>query len=152
MKTVDSFEVNHITLNAGLHLRSVKRVFGFYPIKSYDLRFKTPRLKKYMASNVMHTIEHCLAHFLRTEISSISKDVVSVSPMGCKTGFYVVVKGFHSFDEVRRSLITAIEASIMHLETAKSIVGMNELQCGNPKLRNRNYTIKELKEYLTVIE
>ena len=85
MNKIQSFTVNHLILKPGLY---VSRVDG--DITTYDLRTKTPNTDDLMDNSTMHSCEHMLATFLRN--SKIKDDIIYFGPMGCQTGFYLLVR------------------------------------------------------------
>ena len=85
MKTIASFTVNHDKLEKGMYL---SRVDG--DVVTYDVRMKKPNGGDYLGNGELHTIEHLFATYARN--SNVSNDVVYVGPMGCRTGFYLLVR------------------------------------------------------------
>ena len=145
---VASFAVDHTTLDRGFYLRSKYTVFGFYPISSYDMRFRAPREKQYLSPEAIHTIEHLMAHYLRERLGD---KVISFAPMGCKTGFYVVVKGRISR---RRGLeeVLRVCREQSNLKVQADVPGLTVVQCGNPKLYNIEESNAALREYGDLID
>lgn len=84
MKKIESFKVNHDTLVPGLY---VSRVDG--NAVTYDIRMRKPNCGSYLENATMHTLEHILATLARN--SDIADSVIYVGPMGCRTGFYLIV-------------------------------------------------------------
>ena len=68
---VASFSVDHTTLDRGFYLRSTYKALGFYPLRSYDMRFRAPREKSYLTPEAIHTIEHLMAHYLRQKLGTV---------------------------------------------------------------------------------
>ena len=92
-KRIQSFAVNHDLLEKGLYL---SRIDG--NTKTYDLRFKKPNAGDYFTLEQAHTIEHLAATVLRN--SEFSDKIVYFGPMGCATGFYLVVFDGLKFDDL----------------------------------------------------
>ena len=84
-KKIASFEVNHDKITEGIY---VSRIDG--DITTYDMRTREPNKGDYMSNVAMHTVEHMFATFVRN--SEIGKDVIYFGPMGCRTGFYLLVR------------------------------------------------------------
>lgn len=145
---VASFAVDHTTLDSGFYLRSQYTALGFYPIKSYDMRFKAPRAKEYLSPEAIHTIEHLMAHYLRERLGN---KVVSFAPMGCKTGFYVVVKGWTPQRRVMEEVLRVCREQ-SDLKTQEDVPGLTVVQCGNPELYNIEESNAALKEYGALLE
>ncbi len=145
---VASFAVDHTTLDRGFYLRSQYTALGFYPISSYDMRFRAPREKQYLSPEAIHTIEHLMAHYLRERLGN---KVISFAPMGCKTGFYVVVKGWTSRRRVMEEVLRVCREQ-SDLKTAADVPGLTVVQCGNPELYNIEESNAALREYGDLIE
>jgi len=85
METIASFKVNHNTLEKGMY---ISRIDG--DIVTYDIRMKKPNGGDYLPNAAMHTFEHLFATYARnTELAS---NVIYIGPMGCRTGFYFLVR------------------------------------------------------------
>ena len=145
---VASFSVDHTTLDRGFYLRSAYTALGFYPIRSYDMRFRAPREKQYLSPEAIHTIEHLMAHYLRERLGN---KVVSFAPMGCKTGFYVVVKGWTSQRKVMAAVLEVCRTQ-SDLKTKEDIPGLTVVQCGNPEFYHIEESNAALKEYGDLLE
>lgn len=85
MKQIASFCVNHDHLEKGMY---VSRIDG--DVVTYDVRMAKPNCGVYPSNPVLHTLEHLLATYARN--SRWSDQVVYVGPMGCRTGFYILVR------------------------------------------------------------
>ena len=93
MKTIASFTVNHDTLKEGMY---VSRIDG--DVVTYDIRMKLPNGGDYLPTPAAHTIEHLFATYARN--SGWSDQVVYVGPMGCRTGFYLLLSGDYESKDV----------------------------------------------------
>lgn len=140
---VASFAVDHTTLERGFYLRSVYTVAGIYPLRSYDMRFRAPMEHAYLTPEAIHTIEHLMAHYLREKLGN---KVVSFAPMGCKTGFYLIVKGFTSQEKVMEAVAEVCEEQ-SNLKEKSDVPGLTVEQCGNPELYDIKGSNAALKEY-----
>ena len=90
MNKIESFLVNHLNLKSGLYV-SRKDSHNGVMATTFDLRFTNPNVEPVMTSPAIHTLEHLGATFLR---NSKDKDlIVYFGPMGCKTGFYLIMFG-----------------------------------------------------------
>ena len=85
MERIASFQVNHDTLEPGVY---VSRIDG--DITTYDMRFIKPNTPPFLPNPVMHTIEHLFATYSRN--SKYADKVIYFGPMGCRTGFYFLVR------------------------------------------------------------
>ena len=85
MKKIASFCVNHDTLTPGIYL---SRVDG--PVVTYDIRMVKPNSPPYLPNAALHTIEHLFAVYARN--SAYGAHIIYFGPMGCRTGFYLLVR------------------------------------------------------------
>ena len=140
---VSSFDVDHRTLREGLYLRSTYTINDSLAVLSWDLRFCAPMDKQPLSAGVVHTIEHLMAHYLRQKLGN---RVVSFAPMGCKTGFYLIVKGFTSQRKVMEAVAQVCEEQSA-LKDKSDVPGLTVEQCGNPELYDIEGSNAALKEY-----
>lgn len=136
MEKIASFALNHNALKPGFYLsRHDKNVY------TYDLRFKTPNGGDYISISAMHTIEHLMAGVLRN--SELKDKVVYFGPMGCRTGFYLLL--FDTETERARQLVVQSAEKCLLLE---EIPGNKKVECGNFRSHNLSAAKAELIEYL----
>lgn len=129
---VSSFDVDHISLKAGLYLRSVYTINDEYAVHSWDMRFRAPMDHAPLGCEEVHTIEHLMAYFMRLD-PVVGKSIVSFCPMGCKTGFYLSTMNDVTAEQIREAL-ARVYKQVFPLKSKDDIVGLNEVQCGNPGL------------------
>jgi S-ribosylhomocysteine lyase len=146
---VSSFDVDHRTLDAGLYLRSVYNINDEFAVRSWDLRFRAPMSHAPLGSGEVHTIEHLMAYYLRLD-PVVGKSVVSFCPMGCKTGFYLSTMQDVEAEDVRMAL-AGVYKRVFPLKSASDIVGLNEIQCGNPGLYAISTTNAAMAEYMRTL-
>ncbi len=91
MEKITSFTIDHIKLLPGLYV-SRKDKIGSETITTFDLRLTKPNGEPVMNAAEMHTMEHLAATYLRNEPTWKSK-VIYFGPMGCRTGFYLLIAG-----------------------------------------------------------
>ncbi len=121
MKTITSFTVNHDKLKPGMY---VSRIDG--DVVTYDVRMKVPNGGDYLPTPAAHTIEHLFATYARN--SDFADDVVYVGPMGCRTGFYFLVRDTVS----RAEAIRLVQESFAFIAAYEGEVpGTERWQCGN---------------------
>ncbi len=139
MEKITSFTIDHNVLKKGFYLNRVdKNVF------TYDLRFKEPNKGDYLNIAAMHTIEHLFATVVR---NSVYKDkVVYFGPMGCRTGFYLLL--FDTNKDEALALTKECVAKCLELDT---IPGSKKIECGNYRSHNLAGAKKELSAYLDVL-
>lgn len=123
MKTIESFKVNHNILQKGMY---ISRIDG--DVVTYDIRMKRPNNQEndYLENASMHTFEHLFATYARN--SKYSKDIVYVGPMGCRTGFYFLVRDKISHQE---ALDLFRESLNFIKDFTGKIPGTNKIECGN---------------------
>ena len=116
---IASFTVDHTKLQKGMY---VSRIDG--DVVTYDIRMKTPNAGDYLTNGALHTFEHLFATYARN--SALSNAVIYVGPMGCRTGFYVLLVGDHDAD----GFAPILEATLRDLLAADEVPAANEVQCG----------------------
>lgn len=121
MEKIASFTINHDLLTPGMY---VSRVDG--DVITYDLRLKFPNRGDYLAQGALHTLEHLIATYVRS--SALSAQVIYFGPMGCRTGFYLLLR-----DSVSRADALALtrEAFAFAAAFTGEIPGAKAVECGN---------------------
>lgn len=143
MKTIESFLVDHLKLESGIYVSRVDRSNGT-AVTTFDLRVTAPNREPVMDMPAIHTIEHLGATYLRN--SSFKDNVVYFGPMGCRTGFYLLVFGEISSPKIK-PLILEMCDFILNFEG--EIPGATPKECGNYSEQNLSmakYYIKKYKE------
>lgn len=126
MEKIDSFKVDHMTLLPGIYI-SREDVIGGEKIVTYDIRMKRPNFEPVMNTAELHTIEHIGATFLRNS-KEYSKDVVYFGPMGCRTGFYLILSG-EVKEKDAKILIKEMISFVSSFEG--EVPGASAIECGN---------------------
>ena len=119
---IKSFKIDHTKLKPGIYLHEVKKIHNSY-VTTYDLRFKTPNRGTYLSNSALHSLEHLIATFY----TSNYEEKIYFGPMGCQTGFYLVVYGKKTLAWLEKSL-PKLNKYIM---SATQIPGNNIKSCGN---------------------
>ncbi|MGZ8548916.1 MAG: S-ribosylhomocysteine lyase [Sulfuricurvum sp.] len=135
MPLLDSFTVDHTIMPAP----AVRRAKGMKTPKGdditvFDLRFCRPN-EAILSQEGIHTLEHLFAGFMRDHLNTDKTEIIDLSPMGCRTGFYMSVIGNPSEEEV----VKAWEASmhdVLAVETQNDIPELNLYQCGTYKMHS----------------
>ncbi len=121
MERIASFSVNHDILEPGMYL---SRIDG--DCVTYDVRMKKPNGGEYLANGAMHTIEHLFATYARN--TALSDQILYVGPMGCRTGFYLLVRDSVSHAEA----IRLVRDSMAFIAAYEGVIpGTNKIECGN---------------------
>jgi len=141
MQKITSFEVNHNTLIPGLY---ISRIDG--DITTYDLRTRVPNSGSYMDNSTMHTAEHMLATYLRN--SSIKDSILYFGPMGCQTGFYLLVR--NADDEVVLQVLKQCISLV--LSHKGEVFGNSAKECGNYRTLSLKKAQDELYAYSEVLK
>lgn len=143
MEKIASFTINHIALEPGVYV-SRKDHIGKETVTTFDLRITSPNDEPVMNTAEVHTIEHLGATYLRNEPDWQDK-IVYFGPMGCRTGFYLILAGdLESKDIV--GLITSMFEFVRDFEG--EIPGASPRDCGNYLDMNLNMAHYIAKQYL----
>ena len=125
MDKIASFTVNHLKLDSGLYVSRIDQKNG-QTITTFDLRFTRPNREEPMDIASIHTIEHLGATYLRN--SNRKDDIVYFGPMGCRTGFYLIVFG----EETSETIIELVKETLEFIENYEGeIPGATAIECGN---------------------
>lgn len=142
MKKIKSFQVDHRKLEKGIYISRIDA-----DIVTYDLRFCKPNSGDVLDNVTMHTIEHMLATFARN--SDIKNEVLYFGPMGCQTGFYLLVRDVIPKEKVLKTVKDILQKTIDH---DGEVFGASEIECGNYKTLDLTFAKKACIEYLDVIK
>lgn len=134
MTNVESFTLDHTKVKAPFVRKAGVEERNGVRVSKFDLRFLQPNIEV-MTTGAVHTLEHFVAGFMRDRLDG----VIDISPMGCRTGFYMVTWG----EPVVRDVIEALEYSLEKVLEQEEIPAANEIQCGN----YRDHSLLEAKEY-----
>ena len=126
MEKITSFTIDHIRLQPGVYV-SRKDSVGAQTVTTFDLRFTSPNEEPVMNTAEMHTIEHLAATFLRNDPAWKDK-VLYFGPMGCRTGFYLLLVGNYSSRDIL-PLLTACFRFVA--EFTGEVPGASARDCGN---------------------
>ncbi len=141
IKKIASFQVNHNTLSPGIY---VSRVDG--DAVTYDLRHRTPNTGDFMDNATMHSLEHMFATYIRS--SAIGARVLYFGPMGCQTGFYLLVREGKN-EETLAAVRDTLERIIAH---EGEMFGASAIECGNYKNLSLPLAKAEANRYLSVLK
>ena len=121
MKQIASFTIDHDLLEKGMY---VSRIDG--DVITYDIRMKKPNQGDYLSNGALHTFEHLFATYARN--SRYAQDVVYAGPMGCRTGFYFLLRDAVSKQE---ALELVRESFQFIVDFEGEIPGSKRRECGN---------------------
>lgn len=141
MERIKSFTINHDILVPGFF---ISRVDG--DITTYDMRTRRPNMGDYMSDLTMHSVEHMFATYIRN--SEIAEDVIYFGPMGCQTGFYLLVRNAndkHVFEITKHVLQQIVEHD-------GPVFGASAVECGNYRNLDITAAKTECATYLEVLK
>ena len=147
MEKIASFQIHHESLLPGVYVSRVDKWNGT-AVTTLDLRLTAPNREPVVDVPALHTIEHLGATFLRN--SGRKDEIVYFGPMGCRTGFYLIVFGEQSAEDVF-PLVKEMCEFILGFEG--EIPGARPEECGNWSEQNLNmakYYVKRYRQALTV--
>ncbi|WMC91174.1 S-ribosylhomocysteine lyase [Kineothrix sp. MB12-C1] len=146
MEKIASFTIDHIKLQPGVYV-SRKDAVGEYTITSFDLRMTSPNEEPVMNTAEMHAIEHLAATFLRNH-ADYKEKTIYFGPMGCRTGFYLLLNGDYSSKDIVPLMVEMYEF-IRDFEG--EIPGASAKDCGNYLDMNLNMAKYLAKKYLDTV-
>lgn len=141
MNKIASFSVDHRKINEGVYISRIDD-----DIVTYDLRMRKPNTGDLISNSAMHSLEHMFATVVRN--SFMSDKIIYFGPMGCQTGFYLLVRNMdHSenLELIKETLKKIIEYN-------GEMPGNSEIECGNYRNLDLNNAKTEAKTYLAKIE
>ncbi len=142
MNKIKSFSVDHRKLDIGVY---ISRIDG--DIVTYDMRFCKPNSGDLLTNTEIHTIEHMLATFSRN--SKFAGDVIYFGPMGCQTGFYLLLRDTVSPAE---ALVLIKDILQETLDYDGPVFGASEKECGNYRNLNLDAAKRICSKYLDKIK
>ncbi len=143
MKKIASFTINHLTLERGLYV-SRRDLRGDAKTTTFDLRLTLPNREPPADMPALHTIEHLGATFLRSHARA--DEIIYFGPMGCRTGFYLVMFGELEPEDVYGLVIEMCEF-ILGFEG--DIPGATPKECGNYREQNLDNAKYYIRTYLS---
>lgn len=146
MELIQSFSVDHTKIIPGIYVSRVDEI-GDYEIATYDIRMKRPNVEPAIDVAAMHSLEHIIATYLRNNADWKDK-ILYWGPMGCLTGFYLILSSHNSPECIYELMIDAFTAVLV----ATEIPGAAAVNCGNYHMHNlelAKYYAQEFINYLT---
>lgn len=145
MKLIESFSIDHRYIIPGIFLSREDNI-GNEKATTYDIRLKRPNVEPAIDVSAMHSLEHIIATFLRNN-NKWKDEVIYWGPMGCLTGFYLILKGNRKPNELYQLILD----SFLEVEKYNEVPGATLENCGNYLLHNlemAKYYAKEFSNYL----
>ena len=140
MEKIASFTVNHDKITEGIYISRIDN-----DITTYDMRMRKPNMGDYIDNLTMHSLEHMFATYVRN--SEKSDKIIYFGPMGCQTGFYLLVRD-ESNENVLALVKDVLNKIISHIG---EIFGNTREECGNYRNLNLEAAQIEAKRYLNIL-
>ncbi|SMY38965.1 S-ribosylhomocysteine lyase [Photobacterium andalusiense] len=146
MPLLDSFTVDHTKMHApAVRIAKTMQTPSGDTITVFDLRFCRPNAD-ILSERGIHTLEHLYAGFMRQHLNSDTVEIIDISPMGCRTGFYMSLIGSPTEPQVASAWLAAM-TDVLAVETQAQIPELNEYQCGTYNM----HSLDEAKAIATAI-
>jgi S-ribosylhomocysteine lyase len=146
MPLLDSFRVDHTKMPApAVRVAKTMNTPSGDKITVFDLRFYRPNIDL-MNGESIHTLEHLFAGFIREHLNSDTVEIIDVSPMGCRTGFYMSLLGTPDEQTVANAWIKSME-DVLKVQNQSDIPELNIYQCGTYKMHSLEGA-KEVAKYV----
>jgi S-ribosylhomocysteine lyase len=135
MPLLDSFTVDHTKMHApAVRVAKTMQTPKGDTITVFDLRFTIPN-KDILSERGIHTLEHLYAGFMRAHLNGEQVEIIDISPMGCRTGFYMSLIGTPSEQQVADAWLNAMQ-DVLKVESQNKIPELNEYQCGTAAMHS----------------
>lgn len=141
MPLLDSFTVDHTKMQApAVRVAKTMQTPKGDTITVFDLRFCLPN-QDILSEKGIHTLEHLYAGFMRAHLNGEDVEIIDISPMGCRTGFYMSLIGTPDEQRVADAWLAAME-DVLQVESQEKIPELNEYQCGTYSM----HSLQEAKD------
>ena len=146
MELIQSFSVDHTKIIPGIFVSREDRLGEFF-VTTYDVRLKRPNREPVIDVGAMHSLEHIIATYLRND-PQWKDEIVYWGPMGCLTGFYLILKGNRAPREIYDLLLRAFKS----VEESKDVPGATPVNCGHYLMHNLEMAKWYAKEFVDYLE
>ncbi len=146
MDLIPSFSVDHTKIIPGIFTSRVDTV-GDKKITTYDVRVTRPNVEPAVDVAAMHTLEHIIATYLRND-PEWNDQIIYWGPMGCLTGFYLIMKG----DREPKEICDLVTRAFRSVEDSEDVPGASAVNCGNYLMHNlvfAKWYARKFADYLT---
>ncbi|EKE75466.1 S-ribosylhomocysteine lyase [Gallaecimonas xiamenensis] len=135
MPLLDSFTVDHTRMKApAVRVAKTMKTPGGDTITVFDLRFCLPN-QEILSERGIHTLEHLFAGFMRDHLNGDKVEIIDISPMGCRTGFYMSLIGAPSEQQVADAWLAAM-SDVVDVTDQSKIPELNLYQCGTAAMHS----------------
>ena len=146
MELIQSFSVDHTRVVPGIFTSRIDWI-DKYPVTTYDIRLKRPNREPVIDVAAMHSLEHIIATFLRND-PDWKDDVIYWGPMGCLTGFYLILKG----DRTPRDLYPLLLEAFKYAGSVQEVPGAAPVNCGHYLMHNLEMAKWYADEFVSYLE
>ena len=130
MELIQSFSVDHTAIVPGIFISREDKV-GTGMVTTYDIRLKRPNREPVIDAAAMHSLEHIIATTMRND-PDWKDEIIYWGPMGCLTGFYLILKGNHAPQDIYGLVLNAFRA----VSDAETVPGAAPVNCGHYLMHN----------------
>ena len=146
MDLIQSFSVNHTLIVPGIFISREDKL-GNSMVTTYDIRLKRPNREPVIDVAAMHSLEHLIATTLRND-PDWKDEIIYWGPMGCLTGFYLILKNNRSPREIYELVLNAFKS----VNDAKEVPGATAVNCGHYLMHNLAMAKFYAAEFVTYLE
>ena len=146
MDLIESFSIDHRYIIPGIFESRVDDING-NKITTYDIRLKKPNREPVIDVMAMHSLEHIIATFLRNNLNWKS-EIIYWGPMGCLTGFYLILKGNRKPKDIYQLILDAFKC----VNSYNEVPGATEENCGHYLMHNLNMAKIYADEFVNYLE
>ncbi len=146
MEMIQSFSIDHMRIVPGIFTSRVDRL-GDFSVTTYDVRLKRPNREPVIDPAAMHSLEHIIATYLRND-PVWKDDVIYWGPMGCLTGFYLILKG----SRAPRDLYALLLDAFRFAGNAQEVPGTAPQNCGYYRMHNLDMAKWHANEFAAYLE
>lgn len=146
MELIQSFSVDHTRIVPGIFTSRVDNI-GDFQVTTYDIRLKKPNKEPVIDVAAMHSLEHIIATFLRND-PEWKEDVIYWGPMGCLTGFYLILKG----NRASKDLYGLLHKAFKSVEGVQEVPGAAPVNCGHYLMHNLEMSKWYAREFVSYLE
>ncbi len=149
MPLLDSFKVDHKKMTApAVRIAKGMSSKSGDAVTVYDLRFTQPNIEANLSSEGIHTLEHLFAGFMRDHLNGDKVEIIDLSPMGCRTGFYMSLFGKPNEEVVAKAWEASMQ-DVLAVKSQEEIPELNVYQCGTYKMHSLDDAKDIAKKILT---
>ena len=146
MELIQSFSVDHTRIIPGIFTSRIDTL-GDYSVTTYDIRLRKPNKEPVIEVAAVHSLEHIIATYLRND-PEWKDEVIYWGPMGCLTGFYLILKGNRAPKEIYDLMLGAFKS----VEEAQEVPGATPENCGTYLMHNLEMAKWFANEFVNYLE